>query len=79
MRKLDSVTKDVADEKDALFIDLAGYTGWVDTDFYDFGHMTPQGAEKVGDLLWRAMRNIITNAEQGAAVDGDSAALHPRQ
>ena len=79
MRRLDSVTKAVADEKDALFVDLANHTGWVDTDFYDFSHMTPQGAEKVGDLLWSAMRNVITNAEQGAALDGDSAALHPRQ
>jgi lysophospholipase L1-like esterase len=64
MRKLDSITKAVASENDALFVDLASHTGWVDTDFYDFAHMTPQGAEKVGDLLWRALRNVMTGADQ---------------
>lgn len=79
MRRLDSVTRNIADEKDALFVDLANHAGWVDTDFYDFAHMTPQGVEKVGDLLWRSMRYIFINAEQGSALDGDSAALHPHQ
>ncbi len=79
MRKLDGITKAVASEKDALFVDLASHHGWVDADFYDFAHMTPQGAEKVGELLWGALKNLVTGAEQGAALDGDSAALHPRQ
>ena len=76
MRKLDNVTQAVAIEKDAFFIDLASHTGWDDTDFYDFAHNTPQGAEKVGVLLWRALRRIITGAEQGVVLDEDSAALH---
>ncbi len=59
MRKLDSVTKDVAREKKALFFDLVSHTGWKDADFYDFSHMTPKGAEKVGMLLWSELRNIF--------------------
>jgi len=79
MRKLNGITKAVASAKDALFVDLASHNGWVDADFYDFAHMTPQGAEKVGELLWGALMNVVTGTEQGAALDGDSAALHPRQ
>jgi len=78
MRKIDSVTEAVASENGALFVDLASHTGWANTDFYDFAHMTPQGAEKVGVLLWRELKDVITGAEQGAARDVDSAALHPR-
>ena len=77
MRKLDGVTKAVASEKDALFVDLSSQPVWLDTDFYDFLHMTPSGAEKVGVLLSRALRNVILGAEQDTALDGDSAALHP--
>jgi hypothetical protein len=79
MRELDTVTEAVASEKDALFVDLAAHTGWVDTDFYDFAHMTPQGVEKVGVILWGALRDVIAGAETGAALHGDSAAFHPRQ
>ena len=62
MKRLDGVTKTVASEKDALFIDLAGYTDWSDVDFYDFSHMTPQGAKKVGTLLHETLRNTIQDA-----------------
>lgn len=65
MRKLDGVTKAIAMEKDGLFVDLAIHAGWVDTDFYDFAHMTPKGVEKVGELLWEALKNVVTGAERG--------------
>jgi hypothetical protein len=66
MRKIDGVTKAIAMEKACVFVDLAIHTGWVDTDFYDFAHMTPKGAEKTGELLWGALKNVVTGAERGA-------------
>jgi hypothetical protein len=64
MRKLNAVTEAVAGEKDALFIDLASLDRWVDQDFYDFAHMTPQGTKKVGFLLYAALENIIGDTGQ---------------
>lgn len=78
MRRLDSITKAVAIEKDALFVDLGINSGWVDADFYDFAHMTPQGAKKVGELLWEALKSVVTGAKKRTAASEDSAALHPR-
>ena len=69
MRQLNNVTKAVAIEKGALFVDLASHAAWADTDFYDFSHMTPQGAEKVGTLLYGALRSIILSADQIAPPD----------
>ncbi len=66
MRKLDGVTEAVTMEKDALFVDLAQHGRWVYTDFYDFAHMTPQGAKKVGVLLYDALRNAISASPSGA-------------
>ena len=64
MRQLDSVTEAVAAEKGALFVDLASHAGWADADFYDFAHMTPRGAEKVGTHLYEALRSTIPGTEQ---------------
>ena len=69
MRRLDSVTKAVSDEKGALFVDLASHTNWADADFYDYSHMTPQGAKKVGNLLYEGLRVIIPDAERVAPPD----------
>jgi len=63
LRQLDSVTKAVALEKSTIFVDLGNYTDWVDTDFYDFSHMTPQGARKLGILLHEQLGNIVTGGE----------------
>jgi hypothetical protein len=49
--RLDQVTANVAAEKKALFVDLAECDNWVDQDYYDFAHMTPSGAKKVGERL----------------------------
>ena len=59
MRRLDRVTEAVAKEKDALFVDLAGQTDWIDADFYDFSHMTPLGAKKTGTRLWEALKGVF--------------------
>jgi lysophospholipase L1-like esterase len=66
MRKLDRVTEAVAIEKGALFIDLASYKDWTDADFYDWAHMTPQGAERVGNHLFEALSRVIPGGEQPA-------------
>jgi len=60
MRKLDEVTRSVAKEKQVAFIDLASHDGWTDEDFYDLSHMTPQGAAKVGDLFYQALKDRLT-------------------
>ena len=59
MRRSDGVMKAVAVEKGALFVDLAGRTEWVDADFYDLVHMTPQGAAKVGLFLYEALKDRV--------------------
>jgi len=56
MRKMDGVAESVAREKGALYVDLAGRGEWTDADFYDLVHMTPQGAAKVGNLLYEAFK-----------------------
>ncbi len=59
MRKLYGVTRSVAAEKGALYVDLASRTEWVDADFYDLVHMTPQGAAKVGLFLYEALKDQL--------------------
>ena len=61
MKRLDSVTKTVAMEKNAQFVDLSASTAWNDADFYDQMHMTPQGVAKVGTLLYSAIKDIIVD------------------
>jgi hypothetical protein len=59
MKRLDQVTQSVAREKGALYIDLSSQGDWADGDFYDFSHMKPQGAKKVGKLLYQALSSSI--------------------
>lgn len=63
MKRLDSVTKAVAIEKNVHFVDLSSYPNWEDADFYDFVHMTPPGAYKVGILLHDAIKDIVVDAK----------------
>ena len=60
IRQLDRVAEAVAREKNAIFVDLGSHTEWLDTDFYDYSHMTPQGARKVGILLHQDLRNRVS-------------------
>ena len=60
MQKFDGAMKSVAAEKGALYVDLASRTEWADADFYDFVHMTPQGAAKVGDFLYESLKAEVT-------------------
>ena len=61
MKRLDKVTEVVAIEKNVYFVDLSSYTNWEDADFYDFAHMTPPGAYKVGILLHHAIKDIVVD------------------
>jgi len=63
MVRLNGVTESVAQEKGALFVDLAGCPGWEDSDFYDFVHMTPKGARKVGTWMFESLRDLFTQDE----------------
>jgi lysophospholipase L1-like esterase len=59
MRKLDGVAQAIAAEKGAIFVDLATRNEWVDLDFYDFVHMTPQGAAKTGLFLYESLKENV--------------------
>lgn len=59
MKKLDQVTLAVAKKHNCLCIDLAQKTDWEDADFYDFFHMTPKGAQKVGSFLFEELKEKI--------------------
>ena len=63
--RLDRITEATSSESGALFIDLAIHGDWADADFYDFGHMTPSGAMKVGDHLYEALRHLVIGDETG--------------
>lgn len=63
------MTQAVADEKGAIFIDLASHTSWTDDDFYDFEHMTPPGVKKIGTILYEVLRSIIPAAKQPTPPD----------
>lgn len=59
MRRIDGAMQAVAAEKGALYVDLAARKEWADADFYDLVHMTPQGAAKVGQFLYEALRDQV--------------------
>ena len=59
MRILDGVTCSTAAAHGARCIDMARERIWEDDDFYDPWHMTPKGAKKVGDYLYREMKDIL--------------------
>lgn len=63
--RFNSVMETVSREEDVFFIDLAGESEWADDDFYDFYHMTPRGARKVGLYLFERLRDIVNTAEPG--------------
>jgi|CXWL01.1.fsa_nt_gi lysophospholipase L1-like esterase len=60
MRRFNGAMQAVAAEKGALYVDLASREEWVDADFYDPVHMTPQGAGKVGAFLYEALKDQVT-------------------
>lgn len=61
MRRLDRVTCAVAERHGYRCVDLSQelLPELEDRDFYDFGHMTPRGAKKVGLCLFEALKNDV--------------------
>jgi lysophospholipase L1-like esterase len=59
MRRQDSVTCAFAAENGLECIDLGANLSWDDADFYDYGHMTPKGAKKVGNLMFDRLRRFL--------------------
>lgn len=66
MRRFDAVDEAVASEEGVVFIDVASHADWEDADFYDLVHMTPRGAEKVGAILYEALRSVVAGAVRTA-------------
>jgi GDSL-like Lipase/Acylhydrolase family len=69
IKQFNSVMEAVCRERQVLLIDLAAETEWEDGDFYDFAHMNPRGARKVGRYLFERLRAITNAAELGAPPD----------
>jgi hypothetical protein len=67
LRTLDRVAARVCAEADVMFIDAGGQPIWEDADFYDFMHMTPAGAKKLGELLFASLRQSLTADPNSAA------------
>lgn len=63
--ELDEAALGVCKEQGVACIDLGKERFWEDADFYDFEHMTPSGARKVGEYLFEAL-----TSGTGMAVSG---------
>jgi len=55
MRLLDDAMLAVCEAKGAHYIDLSRNVEWDVSDFYDHAHMTPKGARKVGEYLFKML------------------------
>jgi len=49
---------EVCKNQDVLVINLAQDIIWSDSDFYDWTHNTPSGAEKIGRYLYRKLKDV---------------------
>jgi hypothetical protein len=65
LRQFNSVMEAVCRERQVFFIDLAAESEWEDGDFYNFGHMTPRGARKVGLYLFARLRSLPLTRQSG--------------
>ena len=60
LREMYDVMLSVGKEHSVLCIDIAKENIWENDDFYDFAHMTPKGANKLGILLFNEL-SVIYN------------------
>jgi hypothetical protein len=74
-REFDRVLEEVGRQTGAAFIDLAAEPIWADADFYDFEHMTPAGAAKVGTCLFDALTRPagVASREKGTTCSASHA------
>lgn len=59
MRKMDDATLSACQRHGCICVDMSKAARWEDDDFYDYAHMTPKGAEKVGTYLFGALKEQI--------------------
>ena len=59
MRELDLVTMEICRQNNGLCYDLAGEFFWDGNDFYDYAHMTPKGAKKVGEKIFEFLKERL--------------------
>jgi len=57
IRKYDELTCSIGRKHDVLCLDLAKEKFWEDDDYYDFSHMTPKGAKKVGEYIFENLKD----------------------
>ena len=62
MRLLDRTLLAVAADSGVRAVDLGGVTDWADSDFYDYAHMTPAGARRLGGRLAASAARIRRSA-----------------
>jgi hypothetical protein len=55
MSELNKITLSVGKEKKVYCVDMMRYIELEDEDFYDFTHMTPKGAQKVGEFIFKSL------------------------
>lgn len=61
--RFNGVMATVAREKQVVFVDLAADWKGEDGDFYDWAHMTPRGARKVGLYLFENLRDVVSTGQ----------------
>jgi hypothetical protein len=59
MKRLDDLTMRTCRRHSCICLDLSSSVEWKDEDFYDYAHMTPKGAEKLGTHLHLMLKNRI--------------------
>jgi hypothetical protein len=69
MKRLNAVTISTCEAHGGICLDMANAEIWEDRDFYDFEHMTPGGAAKVGGYLFEHLKGRLGNAVRSAARD----------
>jgi hypothetical protein len=57
--KMYEVTGEICKANNVIFIDMGKERIWDDDDYYDFSHMSPIGARKVGEYLFERIKGII--------------------
>ncbi len=56
MQRFNEATRQVAEKHDVRLLEAALDIPWTDSDFYDFAHNSPAGAQKLGDYFFEHLR-----------------------
>jgi hypothetical protein len=59
IRKMDEVTETLCREDGVLVLDLSGERRRKGNDFYDYVHITPEEARRVGQYLFEKFKNRV--------------------